>query len=205
MLLCLAEQPLNQYSLRAPLQWQQLQGEAVSCRQTCPRLSPLVQRPRGGELIINLSNSCLILFIVNRFRTVILPSSLLHETHNTHDQAHYYRGQSVSIPQQGDRGTNLWFCLFSLIPVAVTSNRARAVDASQHGACIFQMHNLNRWHRHVFSRLLRAWWGLPFWRGCHPYWMMFLVVWRPCDFVFLREEGRQTFHWVTEGVAMERK
>lgn len=48
------------------------------------------------------------------------------------------------------------FVVFSLIPVAVTSNRARAVDASQRGACIFQMHNLNRWHRHVFSRLLRA-------------------------------------------------
>lgn len=110
ILLCLAEQPLNQYSLRAPFQWQQLQGEAVSCRQTCPWLSPLVQRPCGGELIINLSNSCLILFIVNRFRTVILPSPLLRETHNTHDQAHYYRGQSVSIPQQGDREMNLWFC-----------------------------------------------------------------------------------------------
>ncbi len=102
------------------------------------------------------------------YSTATLPSSLLLETHNTHDQAHYYQ---VKLCQCHSRKAEkriygLSCFISSLLLSHPQKNRAHAVGASQHGACIFQMLNLSRWHRHVFSRLLRAWWGaLPFWWG----------------------------------------
>lgn len=70
------------------------------------------------QLIINLSNSCLILFIAIRFHTYSLLPSFKN---TTQAQAQYNQGQSVSAPQQGEREVKL--VVFPLLPVAVTSSQ----------------------------------------------------------------------------------
>lgn len=116
------------------------------------------------ELIINWSDSCLVLFIVNRFCTTVTASVFsVYRKHTTlMNQANYY--YQVKPCQCHSRATEKWvyglLCFISSLLLShLQKNRATAVGALQHGPCIFKMLNLTRWHRHVFSRLLKARWG----------------------------------------------